>query len=69
MHRTISLDYGHVLEGELVLEIDDGIEVTIRRGDTVVQKGTIHAWHNRSKEIIRMRFVLIASERILINGC
>jgi uncharacterized cupin superfamily protein len=47
-HRTPTIDYIIVLEGELVLELDDGDERTIRPGDTVVQNGTRHAWRNRT---------------------
>lgn len=67
-HRTVSLDYGIVLEGEIVLELDEGEEVTIGRGDVVVQRGTIHAWANRGESWARMAFVLIDAEPITING-
>ena len=68
MHRTISLDYAVVLAGEITLEMDDGIEVLLRSGDVVVQRGTIHAWHNKSKDVVRLLFVLIASEGVVIDG-
>jgi mannose-6-phosphate isomerase-like protein (cupin superfamily) len=58
MHRTESVDYGVVLEGEIVLVLDRG-EVLLRRGDVVVQRGTNHAWANRSGSTARMLFVLI----------
>lgn len=57
MHRTESVDYGVVLDGEIVLVLD-GEEVALRAGDVVVQRGTIHAWANRSNRIARMLFVL-----------
>ena len=57
MHRTASVDYGIVLEGEIVLLLDDE-EVALKTGDVVVQRGTIHAWANRSDRITRMLFVL-----------
>jgi mannose-6-phosphate isomerase-like protein (cupin superfamily) len=47
MHTTATIDFEVVLSGEVVLELDDGAEVTLRPGDTVVQNGTRHAWHNR----------------------
>ena len=47
MHTTSTVDFEVVLSGEVVLELDDGAEVTLRPGDTVVQNGTRHAWHNR----------------------
>lgn len=61
MHRTQTIDYGIVLEGEIVLIVDDG-EATVRAGDIVVQRGTSHAWANRSGKICRIAFVLIDGE-------
>ena len=58
MHRTRSIDYGIVLEGEMVLILSDG-ETVLRPGDVVVQRGTDHAWENRSEHPARMAFVLI----------
>lgn len=59
MHRTQSLDYGVVLSGEIVLELDDGVEVTLHAGDFLVQRGTIHNWINRGTEPCTIAFVLI----------
>jgi quercetin dioxygenase-like cupin family protein len=67
-HRTVSLDYGIVLEGEVVLELDDGEETVIRKGDVVVQRGTIHAWINRSEDWARMAFVLLDARPVEIGG-
>lgn len=58
MHRTETLDYGIVLEGEITM-ILDRMETTISAGDIVVQCGTNHAWANRSGKSCRMAFVLI----------
>lgn len=58
MHRTQTVDYGIVLEGEITLILDRG-ETTIQAGDIVIQSGTNHAWANRSGNICRMAFVLI----------
>lgn len=55
MHRTESLDYVVVIEGALVLILDDS-EVTLRAGDVVVQRGTDHAWENRSTTVARAAF-------------
>ena len=57
MHRTESIDYGIVLEGEIVLLLDDS-EVVLGPGELVVQRGTIHAWTNRTDNITRMLFIL-----------
>jgi quercetin dioxygenase-like cupin family protein len=59
MHRTRTIDYGVVLDGEVDLELDDGSMVTMSSGDVVVQRGTAHAWHNRSSSTVRMFFVNI----------
>ena len=55
VHRTQTLDYVVVIEGELVLLLDDS-EVTLRQGDVVVQRGTDHAWENRSDAVARAAF-------------
>jgi quercetin dioxygenase-like cupin family protein len=59
MHRTESIDYGIVLEGAIVLSLDDGSETLLGPGDVVVQRGTDHAWENRTDEAARMVFVLV----------
>jgi hypothetical protein len=59
MHRTESVDYGIVLSGEIVLILDDS-EVTLKAGDVVVQRGTIHAWTNRTSKTCRMAFILVS---------
>lgn len=58
MHRTETIDYGIVLEGELVLILDGG-ETVVRAGDVVVQRGTSHAWANRSGANARIAFILV----------
>ena len=58
MHRTETVDYGIVMEGEITLVLDDS-EVALERGSVVVQRGTNHAWANRSGKPCRMLFVLI----------
>jgi quercetin dioxygenase-like cupin family protein len=47
MHKTRTLDFCLVLEGEITLVLDSE-EVELKAGDTVVQRGTRHAWSNRS---------------------
>ena len=58
MHRTESVDYGVVIDGELTLVLDEG-EVLLRPGSVVVQRGTNHAWANRSDKPCRMLFILV----------
>jgi len=55
MHRTRTLDYVVVIEGEVVLVLEDR-EVVLRKSDVVVQRGTNHAWENRSEELARLAF-------------
>ena len=61
MHRTESVDYGIVLEGEIDLVLDDS-EVRLKAGDVVVQQGTVHGWINRGKINCRVAFVLIGAQ-------
>lgn len=79
MHRTSSLDIGVVIEGEMELVLDGGERQRLYPGDTVVQRGTNHAWRNvtpsreNSGEIVpqwaRMMFVLQAAQPVtLANG-
>jgi quercetin dioxygenase-like cupin family protein len=58
MHRTQTVDYGIVLDGEVVLVLDDS-ETALRAGDVVVQRGTSHRWENRSGAPARVAFILI----------
>ena len=63
MHTTDTIDFEYVLSGEVWLELDDGQEVHLRPGDTVVQKGTRHAWRNKGAEPCRMVVCLIGANR------
>ena len=58
MHRTQTVDYGIVLDGEVVLVLEDS-ETVLRAGDVVVQRGTSHRWENRSAATARVAFILI----------
>lgn len=65
MHRTQSLDYGIVLEGEIEMLLDSGEKHQMKRGDVAVQRATQHQWRNKSDtEWARMMFVLQVSRRI-----
>ncbi|KAF2218869.1 hypothetical protein BDZ85DRAFT_244416 [Elsinoe ampelina] len=69
MHRTVSLDYGVVLVGEVELQLDSGETRLMKTGDICVQRGTNHAWRNASQtEWARMMYVLQPSKPIEING-
>jgi len=58
MHRTETVDYGFVISGEITLVLDKG-EANLKAGDVVIQRGTNHAWANRSGKPCRMLFMLV----------
>ena len=58
MHRTETIDYAVVLDGEIYLLLDDA-DIKLTAGDVVIQRGTNHAWSNRSDKPVRMLYVLI----------
>jgi mannose-6-phosphate isomerase-like protein (cupin superfamily) len=58
-HRTDTLDYVMILDGEVTLELDRGA-VALGPGDCVVQRATRHAWRNRSGRPVKMAVVMVA---------
>ena len=58
MHRTETIDYIVMLSGEIDMDMDDST-VKLRAGDIMVQRGTNHAWVNRSDRPCRIAFILI----------
>lgn len=68
MHRTNSIDYGIVLEGEIELELEDGHKRTVRKHGVIVQRGTNHLWRNTTDQITRIAFILIEAPAYLHNG-
>lgn len=68
MHRTSTVDYVFILEGQLEMELDGGEWVHLSAGDIVVQRGTNHAWENKSDRVCRLASVLIAAEPVAVNG-
>lgn len=58
LHRTDTVDYVICMEGELDMELDD-TRVTMKAGDIMIQRGTYHAWVNRSKAPVRIACVLV----------
>jgi quercetin dioxygenase-like cupin family protein len=67
MHRTHTLDYAILLDGECDLHLDDGV-VRLQAGDVVVQRGTNHAWHVVGDAPARFAFVLIDAEPLRYGG-
>ncbi|KAI8632761.1 hypothetical protein F5Y19DRAFT_329247 [Xylariaceae sp. FL1651] len=69
MHRTVSIDYGVVLEGNVELVLDSGETRPMKRGDVCIQRATMHAWRNLSKtEWVRMLYVLLPTEPYSAKG-
>lgn len=66
MHRTETIDYVLVLEGEIEMDMDDST-VKLKAGDVMVQRGTNHAWANRSTARARVAFVLLDAEPLGIG--
>ena len=62
MHKTESVDYAVIIEGELTAILDKD-ETVMRPGDVLIQRGTSHAWANRSGKRVRVLFVLVAGQR------
>ncbi|KAH8898118.1 hypothetical protein GQ53DRAFT_837110 [Thozetella sp. PMI_491] len=67
LHRNQSLDYGIVLKGSMQIILDDGVEETLREGDVYIQKGTLHAWKNTTKEYCRFLTVVIPSDKVTVE--
>ena len=63
MHRTNTVDYVLLMEGECDMILDDGKEVHMNQGDVMIQQGTWHGWANRSSKTCRIAFVLIDAKK------
>ena len=61
MHRTETIDYIIVLSGKIDMELDEGRIVTLNEGDVMIQRGTNHAWSNRTDEPCVIAFVLVSA--------
>lgn len=62
-HKTDTVDYAIVLSGEIWALMDEG-ETLLKQGDVLVQRGTNHAWSNRTEEPAVLAFVLIAAKPV-----
>ncbi|CAH0019208.1 unnamed protein product [Clonostachys rhizophaga] len=68
-HRTITLDFGVVIEGEIQLELESGEKRILKKGDVAVQRATNHAWSNPSKtEFARVFYVALDATAPIVNG-
>jgi len=69
MHRTQTLDYGVVIAGEVELTLDGGETRTMKAGDVVVQRATMHAWRNPSEtDWARVFFVSVKCDEVVVGG-
>ena len=63
MHKTATVDYAIVLSGEIWALMDEG-ETLLRAGDCLVQRGTNHAWSNRSDGPCLVAFILVSAHPV-----
>ncbi|KAF7533636.1 hypothetical protein G7054_g6909 [Neopestalotiopsis clavispora] len=69
MHRTVTMDYGVLISGELELILDSGEARQLQPGDVVVQRGTSHAWRNpHPTNTARGLFVMSPVVPLVVNG-
>jgi naringenin degradation protein FdeH len=61
MHKTNTIDYALVLDGEIWALVDEG-ETLLKAGDCLVQRGTNHAWSNRADAPCRVAFILVSAD-------
>ncbi|KAJ6256752.1 hypothetical protein Dda_8619 [Drechslerella dactyloides] len=68
VHRTGSIDFGVIVDGEMELILADGTTQLFRRGDVIVQRETAHGWRNPSKDKEAMAFfVALAAKPVQVG--
>ncbi|KAH7322388.1 hypothetical protein B0I35DRAFT_425746 [Stachybotrys elegans] len=67
MHRTLSLDYGVILSGEIDIRLDSGDERTLKAGDFIIQGGVNHQWINKTDDFCRIAFVTVGAKKIELS--
>lgn len=68
LHRSISLDYIIVQQGQVVLSLDDGSKTRLRAGDVVVQQATMHGWDNETDERARFLAIMLPAVAPVVGG-
>ncbi|KAK9894434.1 hypothetical protein P389DRAFT_197728 [Cystobasidium minutum MCA 4210] len=68
MHRTESLDYIIMLQGEITLELEDGQKTVLKAGDVAIQQGTLHKWINHTQETARFACIALPAGPVQIAG-
>lgn len=61
-HASRSVDVIVIISGKIWLELDDGLEIELSAGDTLIQNGTRHRWHNHSDEWPLMAVVIVGTQ-------
>ncbi|KAK3331477.1 hypothetical protein B0H66DRAFT_487639 [Apodospora peruviana] len=68
-HRTETIDFGVVVNGEMEMTLDSGEKRLLKVGDTIVQRGTLHAWRNPSDTVwARVVFFLLGTPPVRVGG-
>ena len=67
-HRTDSIDYAVVMEGEIDMELDNNESVHLKAGDVLIQRGTIHNWVNKGSGPCTIAFVLVSATPVKAGG-
>jgi mannose-6-phosphate isomerase-like protein (cupin superfamily) len=68
MHATDTIDFEVVLEGTVILDLDDGAKITLQPGDTVVQNGTRHRWSNPGDTTARLAVFMCGASHAAVRG-
>lgn len=58
MHKTSTVDYAIIIEGELTAVMDED-ETVLKAGHILIQRGTNHGWANRTDDMCLLVFVLV----------
>jgi quercetin dioxygenase-like cupin family protein len=63
MHKTDTVDYAIVISGEIYAVMEKG-EVLLHPGDSLIQRGTNHAWSNRTEQPCVVAFVMVSAKPV-----
>ena len=63
LHTTDTIDFIYVADGEIWLELDDGIETHLKTGDSLVQNGVRHAWRNHSDKPCSLVVTIVGANK------
>lgn len=63
MHQTDTTDFGIILSGSVILELDDDVEVLLSAGDVVIESGTRHRWRVVGDAPLKMAVAIVGAHR------